>query len=255
MLYIIINFVILLIIITNIYTLKHLILSRNQYNQLIKFKNSPFIKTNDKNKINLIFYKYFEKYAIKKAVDFKKLHRFKCKNIHTDELIFASRIGLYKAAIKFNGSSPFTKFSEIYIRSELYNLVSDTYSLSILPRNYRKNSKTNLTDIEKITYKKLLKTSLYDEEYKFNNLRKMEIYNYNNDIINKYKKLELLRSIWIDINKMDIFSKRIFHLKYNFLFNKQQSNKRISKLMCCSEEYVRKKENYVKQILKKKYME
>lgn len=241
------------LLINNVIT--HLILSTSQYKQLIKFKNSPLIKLSDKNKIDLVFYKYFEKYAIKKAVDFKKLHKFKCKNIPMDELIFSSRIGLYKAAKSFNGSSPFTKFSEIYIRSELYNLVSDTYSLSILSRNYRKTSKNNLTTIEIYKYKKLLKTSLYDNDYKFDNLRKIQINNYNNDNINKYSNLEILRDIWIDINKMDVFSTRIIHLKYDYLFNKLQTNKRISKLMCCSEEYVRKKESYVKEILQTKYID
>jgi len=208
--------------------------------QLIQFKNSPLIPYHDKQKINLAFYKCFEKYAIKIAIDFKKMHRHKCKNIFTNDIIFASKIGLYKAVQKFNGSSPFTQFCEIYIHSELYRLLTDTYSLSILSRSYRKKNKFNLTTLEKIRYKKLLKTSLSDNEYQFNNLKNVDVN--SNDSLHKYNQLEKIRTIWSIIDTLDPFSKRIMHLKYDYLFNKQRTNKHVAILMCCSEEYVRKKE-------------
>lgn len=219
-------------------------LSNEQYIQLIQFKNSPIIPYHDKQKINLLFYKYFEKYAIKIAIDFKKMHYYKCKNIFTNEIIFASKIGLYKAAQKFNGKSPFTQFCKIYIHSELYKLLCDTYSLSIVPRSYRKSSKLNLTTLEKIRYKKLLKTSLSDNEYQFNNLKNIDTNtNYN---LHKYEQLEKIQSIWSIIDTLDTFSKRIMHLKYDYLFNKQRTNKHVAILMCCSEEHVRKKETTAK---------
>ena len=223
-------------------------LSNAQYMQLIQFKNSPLIPYHDKEKINLTFYKCFEKYAIKIAIDFKKMHCYKCKNIFTNDIIFASKIGLYKAIQKFNGSSPFTQFCKIYIHSELYKLLCDTYSLSIVPRSYRKKSKYNLTTLEKVRYKKLLKTSLSNNEYQFNNLKNID--ENSNDSLNKYNQLEKCRVIWSIIDTLDPFSKRIMYLKYDYLFNKERTNKYIAILMCCSEEYIRKKETIAKiQIL------
>ena len=223
-------------------------LSNTQYIQLIKLKNSPLIPYDDKQKINLVFYKQFEKYAIKIAIEFKKMHRHKCKNIFTNEIIFASKIGLYKAVQKFNGSSPFTEFCKIYIHSELYKLLTDTYSLSVLPSSYRKTSKSNLTTLQKIRYKKLLNPSLSDNEYQFINLKNID--KNSNDILDKYNQLEKTRIIWSIIDTLDPFSKRVMHLKYDYLFNKQRTNKHVAILMCCSEEYVRKKEiNAKMQIL------
>ena len=57
----------------------------------------------------------------------------------------------------------------------------------------------------------------------------------NINIIENYKNL------WEKINNIDLFSKRIIYLKYDFEFNKIRSNKHISELMCCSEENIRKK--------------
>lgn len=225
-------------------------LSNTQYIQLIKLKNSPLIPYHDKQKINLVFYKQFEKYAIKIAIEFKKMHRHKCKNIFTNEIIFASKIGLYKAVQKFNGSSPFTEFCKIYIHSELYKLLTDTYSLSVLPSSYRKTSKSNLTTLEKIRYKKLLNPSFSNNEYQFNTnnvLKNTNIDENSNDILDKYNQLEKIRIIWSIIdNTLDPFSKRVMHLKYDYLFNKQRTNKHVAILMGCSEEYVRKKESAAK---------
>ena len=46
---------------------------------------------------------------------------------------------------------------------------------------------------------------------------------------------------------MKSFDKRVFELKYDFFLNKQQSNKKISELMCCSEEHIR---NTIKKCLR-----
>lgn len=45
---------------------------------------------------------------------------------------------------------------------------------------------------------------------------------------------------WDKINNLNSFTVKIFSLKYDFEFNKLRSNKNISNLMCCSEEYIRK---------------
>jgi hypothetical protein len=47
--------------------------------------------------------------------------------------------------------------------------------------------------------------------------------------------------IWNIINNFDPFTKRVYQLKYDYEFNKIRTNKEISVLMSCSEEYVRQK--------------
>ena len=48
------------------------------------------------------------------------------------------------------------------------------------------------------------------------------------------------KEIWtIILENIDPFSKKIVEYKFDYFFNKINSNKRIGELMCCSEETVR----------------
>jgi hypothetical protein len=179
--------------------------------------------------INKHIFKNYDNWAIKQAKLFRNRHRYKCiqKNIKLDELIFYSRIGLYKSIEKYNGFSSFTNYSIYYVNGELNQALSDAFALSILPKTFRLKNKSNLTDLEKIRYKKLLYTNSAQIEL-VANARK---YDYN---------IRPFQDIWCEIGQMNIFDKRVFELKYDFFLNKQLSNKKISILMCCSEEHIRK---------------
>ena len=63
-------------------------------------------------------------------------------------------------------------------------------------------------------------------------------------IIKRNEKEENLKKI---ADNLSSFSKRILYLKYNYNDNLILSNKNISKLMCCSEETIRKKLEEIKQ--------
>jgi len=195
-----------------------------------KYVSSKELNLNEKTIIsNILFHKY-DNWAIKQAKLFRIKHYYKCinKNINLDELIFYSRIGLYKSAFKYKGYSSFTNYSIIYLNSELNKALNDAFSLSILPKHYRNKNKKNLTKLEAIRYKKLLYTNPTQSNFL---LDKYNIKTYN------YKKYI---DYWIIINQFKPFEKRIFYLKFDFLFTKIRSNKEISLLMCCSEEYIRK---------------
>ena len=58
--------------------------------------------------------------------------------------------------------------------------------------------------------------------------------------LDKITKCERIQEMWENINNLDPFVKRIIYLKYDYEFNKIRNNKKISDLMCCSEENIRK---------------
>ena len=210
-------------------------------NNLIKNKN---LNSEQRNIINKILYLSYEKWAIKKSIEFKKLHRFKCKNICTDELVLSGKFGLFKSIKNYNGNSPFIYFSEIYVKGELFKTLTNSFSLSPLPKNIRIKSKKNFSDKQIIEYKNLLTTKLinYSDNWQFDKIyNKKEI-----EHLDKITKIDSNNELWIKIENLDPFLKRIFYLKYDFEFNIIRSNKHISELMCCSEENIRK--NLVKTI-------
>lgn len=186
-------------------------------NQIISINN--LIKNNklnhfERNKINLILYKAFEGYAIKKAFDFKYIYN--CLNISNGELIFYSKIGLFKSTQKYNGKHSFIKYSTIYIYSELYRLIKEKYILS----NKNKHNKLFVNF----------------ENWQINNI----YFNENNEInriIDKYNNYDEINNL---IDKQNPFTKRIIYLKYFLKPNEILSNKHVSELMCCSEETIRK---------------
>lgn len=218
-----------------------LYLTLQQSKSIINLIKNPLLTDSQRNKINYVLFKAYDIFAKKKALEFKNIHTHKCKDISTQELILYSRVGLYNAIKKYNGSTSFINYSSIYISSELYKLLTDRYALSILPKSYRKKNKMLMTEEERIKYKNLLDIYLvsYDEIWKFD--KKLEFNKYQNTI-SSYENKNFLFEQWQQLNnKLDPFSKKIFQYKYDVEFNKIRSNKQISELMCCSEETIRKK--------------
>jgi len=201
-----------------------------------KLVQNPELTNFQRQKINNILYKAYEKFAIKTAIDFKQLHRYKCINIKTEEIILCSKIGLFKAIQKYNGKFNFIIYSKIYIKSELLKLLTQTFSTSILPKKIRTKNKSNISYSELIRYKQLLNvilTSKY-EPYQVDLL-----FSYNDDILNKiskkYEDEETLNNLF---DSLPTVYKRIAFLKY-YSSDNILSNKHVSELMCCSEENIR----------------
>jgi len=210
--------------------------------QLInKILQNPHITLHQKKFIHNTLYKSYEKLAIKKAREFKKFHYYKCKNIYEDELILYAKVGLWKSIIKFKGYAHLERYCDIYIKRELNECLTDTYSLSILPKSFRSKSKKNMTDDEKKNYTFLL-TLTTNEEWRF----QYEDLKIDNILFDEYFKDK-----WNFINsRMDMSIKIILYLKYDFYFNKKRSNKQISNIINFSEEYVRLKTKYFLKSMK-----
>jgi DNA-directed RNA polymerase sigma subunit (sigma70/sigma32) len=203
------------------------------------------LQSKEREKVNLILYKAYEKWAIKKAIDFKTLHSYKCRNIKKDELILSSKVGLFKSIKKYNGKFDLINYSSIYVNSELLKTLTETYSLSILPKSYRKKSKANISIEDSIKYKNLLDIDL---SCQYANWKLNLMFSNNEDVLGKIiKKNEEEENYKNILKSLSPFSKRILYLKYNFEDNLILSNKHISNLMCCSEETIRKQIEEIKQ--------
>ena len=191
-----------------------------------------------------IFCRYLN-WSTYQAVKFKKFHRYKCRNLNVKELGLYAQIGLYKAVKKYNGKYPFYRYANIHIQGQLYKGLTDLFPITSVSKKERRSKKNinekNMTTylIEK-KYKKRLESKFVgiESEWMFDKLQKNND-NDMNDIIQKWDKLSYLDEIWNKIQFLEPFPKRIFTLKYNADFDKIRSNKEISILMGCSEEYIR----------------
>jgi len=227
-------------------------------NNLIKY---PGTTNNQRIILNKVLYLSFEKFAIKKAKDFKFRHKSKCYNIDINDLILCSKIGLFKGIRNYNGNSNLINYFYIYINSELLKLLTQHFSDSVIPKKERIKSKSklyfnqhNLTNYNNILFNKVISSNdfrIHYKQYLINNKENFDnIDNIDNNLIS-INQLEEKKNIWKIINSFDPFSKRIFYLKFDFEFNKINSNKKIANLMCCSEEHIRKmflekKESFIK---------
>ena len=209
-------------------------LNPSQNKLLLKLLKNKKLPEKHKLKLNIILYKSYEKWAIKQAIDFKQKNPFKCSKISQDELNLYAKMGLYQSIKNYNSDYYFNIYSRIYIQSELKKALTEAYSFSILPKKIRMSNKSNMTETEREKYNELLFTEFRSDTsywYKKDNTNHKNIHN-----------LDEYREIWNKIHKInDTFTKRIIFLKYDYEFNQIRSNKRISELMCCSSEYVRKK--------------
>jgi DNA-directed RNA polymerase specialized sigma subunit len=235
----------LLLLLNKIIICNCLHLSPIQSDLIIKLIKNPQLTINQRKYINNVLYNSYEKRAIKKAVEFKKSHYNKCKNIIIDDLIMASKFGLYKSILKYNGNSPFLYFSNFYIDGELFKIITNYFSISSVPKSIRIKNKSNFTTEELLEYKKNLfpiYVSSLDDWY-FDKYK----HKYPNNVINNFEKLNDLGTIWNSINNLDPLLKQIIYLKYDFEFNKIRSNSQIGNILCYSSEYIRitlKKMNY-----------
>jgi len=213
-------------------------LNNNQIKTINKLIVNPNLKEHERQQVNHILYKAYENWAIKKALEFKELHKYKCSNIKKDELILSSKIGLFKSVQKYNGKYNFINYSSIYIKSELLNTLTEKYSTSILPKSYRTKSKSNLSKLELLKYKYALNVNLFSK-YEQWQLEPILTTNENilENIINREEKTNLINEL---SNQGSNFTKRVFYLKFLLNENKFLSNSHVAKLMCCSEETIRK---------------
>jgi DNA-directed RNA polymerase sigma subunit (sigma70/sigma32) len=189
--------------------------------------------------LNNVLYRAYEKWAVSKAVAFGSFHKQKCANIATEELVFASKIGLFKAIQKYNGKTDLSYFSTVYVQSELLRLVTDTYSMSILPKSIRRQKKTGMDTNNSQLYNHLLTVrpfSMY-EPWKIELMGALRD-DFVDDVIDKCETAETIHAY---LDTQPLFVKRLFLLYMNYWSgtNRPPSQKYLAEMMCCSEETVR----------------
>ena len=178
-----------------------------------------------KEKVRLCIFKNYNNWAIHKAYDFKKLHKYKCRHIKIEELSLYASCGLWQAIQKYDGVHSFPHFASFYISGELYKGLTKLYPISSVPKKIRVQRKTG-------EQKQPMQLSIiyYGKD----------TWLLDNNQIDDTNTYDEYTDIWVKINDIeDPFTKKIFHYKYNFYLDKIRTNKEISLLMCCSEEKVR----------------
>jgi hypothetical protein len=232
-----------LIITSFILILNSLHLNFEQKNLIKKILINTKVTDTQKNYIHKILYKSYEKFAVKKAFEFKNLHKYKCRNIRFDELALYAKSGLWKSILNYKGYTSLDKFSFIYIKHELNQFLNDKYCLSSVSEKVRSKNKNNMTKLERNNYNYLLNINTKSYYWQFDKINCKNNFN-QNIIIKNIIFEEYYKNFWYFINEtnlLDTNSKIILGLKYNFYLKKIKSNREIGIIMNYSEEYVRKK--------------
>jgi len=186
---------------------------------------NPSVTVVQRQSVQKLLYSAHEKWAAKQAIEFKQLHRYKCRDISTEDLILSSKIGLLKSSRKYDGRIPFNRYAEIYVKSELLRTMTMRLSITncVSVKDRMKSIKqTNITRVVEILDSVL--TIKSETPTPQENSKQSEFY----------------RTAWAYVDTLDAFTKRTIWLKYDYEFKVQNSNKRLAELMCCSEETVRK---------------
>jgi RNA polymerase sigma factor (sigma-70 family) len=196
-----------------------------------------------RSKIDTILYNAYEKWAIKKAKDFKKFHRYKCSNIDINDLIISSKFGLFKSIKKYNGTSYFLYFSDIYVKSELLKTLTEHYTFSGIPKYLRTKSKEEFPEKQLLKYKENLKPNFVS----FSNKWVFDMYSYkyedsysSDKLIHKYHVEQIKNRIWEKVSTLNFIERTIFSLRYDYDFQVLRTYENISKIMNYSEENIRK---------------
>jgi DNA-directed RNA polymerase sigma subunit (sigma70/sigma32) len=213
-------------------------LSNIQWRKINNFIiNKQHYSIEQQQTIQKVIFLNYKNWVLKTAIEFKKIHVYKCKSISQEELNLYAFIGMSKAIQKYNPTNyydiKFSKYASIYIISELYHGMTELQPITNIKKRYRKMSlkqkiKNNINFIKTNTH------FVGSNEYIFDKIN----YKKNTHHITENDYTE----VWSKINshKNSNFTKKVLELKFSFEFDKIRTNREISELLCCSEETVRK---------------
>lgn len=213
------------------------ILSKTQWREMHTLLVHPAITPMMRKKLNSVIYTSFENWAIKKAYEFKALHRYKCRGITAHELSIYACKGLLDATARYNpyhvynSTWPFLTFANMYVRSNLYKGLTDLHPLSKIHKRERiKRKHERYTEINK----RALNTKFVGkDDWLFEKNKIEERHHHPIFVRDEYVRF------WNAINQLPPSLRKIMHLKYSFEFDQIRSNRHIAELMACSEEHVR----------------
>jgi RNA polymerase sigma factor (sigma-70 family) len=206
-----------------------------------------------KQQINTVIYKNYEIWAINQALNFKKLHKYKCKSISKSEINLYARMGLYKAIINYNPEKlkniSFALYALIYIRGELYKCITELHPITTVSKYVRRKGKKSMPKFinnETNPTNSFLHIFQEDSFDKYSKQTYIEKHEYRTD-------KELWEKIDYDM-PISHMTKKIIKLKFTYDFLKKRSNKQIAEIVGCSEETVRQQINQFKRQYKSKYI-
>jgi len=214
-------------------------LSLDQWATIDRLLVNPTTTLSMKKKIHSVLYTYYDQWSFSKAYKFKQLHKKKCQHITIQELYSYASYGLYKCIplYKSEYKYPFISFAEKYVQYELLKGLTDLHPITATSKSLRKKGYSNVK-------KKINKIQIIgDNQWIYDKLVKEK--NIENEPFTKVLDMNHYSYIWDYVDSLIPFQKRIVKLKYNFYFDKIRSNKEISVLMGCSEEWIRQNINRI----------
>jgi RNA polymerase sigma factor (sigma-70 family) len=202
-------------------------LTNNQLKSINRLIQHPKITQYQRVRLDNVLYRSYEKWAVKKAKDFRQLHRNKCRNIAADDLVLSSKIGLLHAIRRYDGTASLLNYANFYVRGELFRMVTAHYDSSIVPRKMRAAAKANFTNEVMQYYHNHLETRIIDYR--------------GSDFIGSRPaaKKHDYDQMWHRVAELDLFSQQVMRLKYSHEFEKLMTNAEVAQHVGKCQETVR----------------
>lgn len=220
------------------------ILNTQQINQIRKWIYNNQLSLEQRQQINNILIESHHNLAHKQAFIFKNKHKYKCRNIHLNDLKSASEIGLIKASQKYNGNSSFYYYSCLHIHYELLNLLTNHNKISQISRKNLRNGFSEKTPNFNTSFFNYLQNKLniiYDTPV-------------SKQFIQTHKYTNHDTQLWYNVFSVidDPIMKKIFLLKYDINFKKIRNDKEISLILGYSINCIRSNVKLMKKIIYKR---
>jgi len=194
-----------------------------------------------RNKINHVLFKHYSKWAVGQAYLFKKKYSRGTYNINPQDLSFYTLNGLWCSIQEYNCSYPFQQYLKIKLHYNLLHGYTKMQPITLVPERIRrrKNEKKKRDPF----YNNRLQPILYGtDDFLIDN---------NQEKMNVPFETAMDKLFYIDVWKVlyhtqDSSSFSLLQMKYDFYFNKINSNKKIANILGRSEESVRVKFSKIK---------
>lgn len=246
-----------------IFSVNTLYLNKIQQKTIKTLIQNNKMTVREREKINNILFEAYKDCAHKKASYFKHIHKYKCRNIHINDLKSAAEFGLMKASIYYNGNSSFYYYSSLHVKNELLTTLTNHNKIAPI-------SKTTLRKGFSQTNPKFSIDKYYSLQNKLNiiyeSIKSPEFLNTlstnNNNVLENIIQEEEKERIWNDVLLFissnltsNSLMKKIFVLKYDKDFTEIRSTKEISEIIGYSQGHIRLKLRQLKQMLCHKFTE
>jgi len=208
-----------------LYVCSYKMITPKQWRILQQYKTDKHTSQSMMEKVNYIIFMRHVPLVCTTAKRIGQIHKRKTLNIKQDMLVYGYK-GLYDSIRKYDGRRLFVNYAKIYIKGSIYKCITDNYTISKIP----------ITERRKSVMKRKPVYQEYENKYKHTTyLRGLDYLSCANN-----ERHDDLLYLWVEINRLDPFVKRLFYYRFDHLFNIKHTNKEVAELMCCSEEHVRK---------------